>query len=311
MTHKNPYWPIQQELDRLAHEKAQRVDGDSAQIHAYAKSFQESLPTRFRSAELSDLLASIWNQKLVLYGDFHTLPACQKGALELARSILRYRRAGDFILALEAFHSEDDDAIDRFVAGKISEKYFLNSVQYYKNWGFNWRPYRALLDFARLRSFRVAGINAPRGSTMEQRDRAIAANLENLRQHNPNAIILCLIGEQHLADDHLPKRLKGCTRILTNVEHYRPRLALGCDFLRLGKDYFCQYNAPNWMKWLSYLAWQDATPRAAQASCRPPCAVITSLLLSLQTSSFLKLLNSCATSCSCRSKTSNSPASRC
>ena len=105
---------------------------------------------------------------------------------------------------------------------------------------------------------------------LQTRDKFCAALLQQFSQDYPGALIVCLIGEYHLADDHLPQQLqeisgKGsdcCLRILLNVDKYYfqnpPSHKIPTsEYLQLSTDIYCIMNSPPWIKWQSYAIWEE------------------------------------------------------
>ncbi len=71
----------------------------------------------------------------------------------------------DLAIGLEMFQRPFQKALDDYIAGRIDEITFLKRSQYFKRWGFNWRLYKPILDYAREHHIPVVALNAPKELT--------------------------------------------------------------------------------------------------------------------------------------------------
>lgn len=269
---------LQQSLYDKAYEEAHSVVVGSASraLLAYSRKFERSLPRRYQLSNLSELIEVLRSQRIVLYGDFHTLRQSQRGLLRLMRRFSERQKSRKVVLALEMFKTVEQDYLDAYMAGKLDERDFLASIDYAREWGFPWKNFRMFLDYARAAKIPVFGINTDNGGRdrLAERDVFAADKLLDLADKYKEHTIFCLIGEYHLADAHLPHCLRKAAsrrklrdlsilRILNNVDHYYFRLHQGAhinptEYLKLKSDLYCVMNSPPWMKWQSFSMWEEA-----------------------------------------------------
>ncbi len=267
---------LQQTLYEKAYQEAHSiVAGTSRTILAYSVKFQRSLPKKFRRTTQAELNEAVKKRRIVLYGDFHTLRQSQRGLLRVVRNYTERQKNNKVVIALEMFKAIDQDFIDGYLAGKIPEQQFLDSVNYANEWGFPWPNFKMILDHAKARKLPVIGINTENAGkdSLASRDRYAANCLADAAEKYPDHKIFCLIGEYHLADQHLPKALASelkrrkkkndVLRILNNVDQYyfelqkHPASHSSTDVLRMRPDFFCIMNSPPWMKWQSFSFWEE------------------------------------------------------
>ncbi len=266
---------LQQSLYEKAYKEAHSiVAGTSRAILSYSVKFEKSLPRRFVRTTQAELLDAFRRHRFVLYGDFHTLRQSQRGLLRLLRAYVEKRKSHKLVLALEMFKAIDQDFLDGYLAGRIPESEFLDAINYAGEWGFPWPNFKMILDFARARKLPVIGINTENAGrdTLAARDKFAARRLAWAAERYPDHKVVCLIGEYHLADGHLPRALaaelgrrgqKGPTlRVLNNVDQYyfdlnREPSYASTEYLRMRKDFFCVMNSPPWMKWQSFSFWEE------------------------------------------------------
>lgn len=267
---------LQQTLYDKAYQEAHSiVAGSSRTILAYSIKFQRSLPKKFRRTTVANLNEAVRKRRFVLYGDFHTLRQSQRGLLRVVRNYIERQKNNKVVIALEMFKAIDQDFIDAYLAGKIPEQQFLDSVNYANDWGFPWPNFKMILDYAKAKKLPVIGINTENAGkdSLASRDRYAAGCLADAAEKYPEHKVFCLIGEYHLADQHLPKALakelkrrkekNDVLRILNNVDHYyfelqkQPANHASTDVLRMRPDFYCIMNSPPWMKWQSFSFWEE------------------------------------------------------
>lgn len=268
-------YQLQRSLYEKAYEEAHAiVAGTSRTILSYSAKFEKSLPQKFQRTTQADMLDAVKQRRFLLYGDFHTLRQSQRGLLRLMRSYTERQRTTKVVIALEMFKAIDQDSIDAYLAGNMPEVEFLDAVSYQSEWGFPWQNFRMILDFAKARGLPVIGINTENAGrdSLLQRDKYAARCLVDAAERYPDHKVMCLIGEYHLADGHLPKALShemrrrrvngGILRVLNNIDDYyfllkKTAAHNSTEYLRLRKDFYCIMNSPPWMKWQSFSMWEE------------------------------------------------------
>jgi len=233
--------------------------------------------------ELADACAGA---SIVYVGDYHTLRASQETAAALADALLV--RGRDVVLALEMVPAAHQDALDRFMAREIGEDSFRRAIDFERAWGFPWEPYRRLLAFARLEGLRVVGINSePPESAVRLIERDFGAARVIVRETlaRPDAVVLVLDGDLHVARDHLPLivdselRRAGALRrsvvVHQNAEAIYWRLAergleRDVDVVRIAPACYCVLSATPLVKLQSYMSWEEAHEEI-DAGGRAPC----------------------------------------
>ncbi|MEW6333301.1 MAG: ChaN family lipoprotein, partial [Thermodesulfobacteriota bacterium] len=95
-------------------------------------------------------------------------------------------------LGMEMFSRSQQPALDRWVAGELSEKQFLRESRWSENWGGDFAHYRDLLNTARARRIPVIALNADRdlvatlrGKTPDQLGEGERARLPVLDMDDP------------------------------------------------------------------------------------------------------------------------------
>lgn len=251
-------------------------------LQEYERVFLREFQGDWKATSKSVLLGEVSKAKIVLGSDFHAFPQSQRTHLRILRELSPAR---EVVLALECVEARFQEWIDRFLAGRIGEKEFLERVSWDRHWGFPFENYRPLFEIARERGYQIRGINSYfRGRTREvliRRDRLAAREILRIEKEvSLGGLVYVIFGEMHLASGHLPKMLKtqsdrtrrktGVRGFIGNAEsesepliifqnserlYYQlanGRKELRTNVLKRGKRKFCVMNAPPWVPWQHY-----------------------------------------------------------
>ncbi len=251
-------------LDQVKFQVELRVGRPSLALRQYAKRLDNEFRGGWKASAEGEILRALGKARVLLSGDFHAYSQSQRAHLRILRDLVPHQR---LILALECLPAEGTEAIQGFLRGRLSEKRFLNEVQWDRNWGFPWEHYRPLLELARDRGFDVVGLNQKVGS-LARRDQQMARIIRERHESNPDALIYVVVGEWHLAQQHLPRRLRDHLApselmiLFQDVEQLYFRLAKAqtetvTEYLRGRGNRFCVMFSPPWMKWQSYLMYLE------------------------------------------------------
>ncbi|MBI2027203.1 MAG: ChaN family lipoprotein [Deltaproteobacteria bacterium] len=238
----------------------------------YKKEFRriESLSNK------KELIEQVLSSDIVYNGDFHTFEHAQRMALRILREIIHMKKK--IIFATEVVLIKHQDILNKFIAGKISEKDFLKKIDYDQTWGFDWKNFKPLFDFARKYKIQVLALNSAqargqleisKGSDIPRRDQNAAEILAQALKRYPGYLIYVLFGDLHLARNHLPTKVDRLVRpnptrtiIYQNSETvYRKLAQMGkehdIDVVKLAKGVYCVNNATPWVKLQSYIHWRE------------------------------------------------------
>lgn len=99
-------------------------------------------------------------------------------------------------IGLEMFTAENQEVLDRWVAGKISEEDF--TAFYRRNWDMPWATYRAIFIYARWQGIPLLGLNVPRETVHKVAQEGFAALTAEERKALP-AGITCNVDTAYMA----------------------------------------------------------------------------------------------------------------
>jgi hypothetical protein len=205
-----------------------RLRRSEAQLHALAgvereirindpngrRKYLQDFSHAFRSYESvidrHQLVADVRVADMVLIGDYHALPAAQRSAATLLEE---RAQPGDrpVVLGLETIFSRDQHILDEWWRREIDAEELRQRIRFDLDWGYDWAPFYELLVTAREHADAIYGLDCTPREDLRKigaRDRHAVHKLSEIRQRHPNAVIMVLFGESHLAPGHLPKVLR-------------------------------------------------------------------------------------------------------
>lgn len=231
---------------------------DPAARSPYVKAFQREFSSITAESSFDDLVIACYKADLIYIGDFHALPRSQEFAARLIREIAaRSRRT---VLAVEMVYGRHQRLLDRWMAGDMPEEEFLRRIRYRLEWGYSWSAFSEIFHAARDHGLRVYGIDSsPRNGIrhIRQRDKHMAARISEIFRERPQAKVVVVVGESHLATPHLPAAVRNAlarrnqerraVRVLQNLEgpHWE-RIATGrehVEHVQVGRNVHCVFNA--------------------------------------------------------------------
>jgi len=232
----------------------------------YIRDFHDEFIRLDGPSSFDDLIVACFKADLVCIGDYHALPASQEFAARLVGEVAD--RSREVVLCLEMVYTRSQKALDRYMRGETEEAEFLKGIRYDLDWGYDWPSFRRLFDVARERGISVFGIDCEPRSGLRyigKRDAHAAARIAEIARLRPRAKIVVLIGESHLARNHLPRKIndnlkrRGLERrgviVLQNLEEIYWQMAergLRGDVVTLGPDRFCVFNTSPIAKYEAY-----------------------------------------------------------
>jgi len=200
---------------------------------------------------------------VVLIGDYHALPMSQRwvGALFEQRT-----QPGDrpIVLGVETIFARDQHILDEWWRREIDEQELRQRIRFDLDWGYAWGPFYELLTTAREHGEAIYGLDCmPREDLRKigARDRHAAHKIAEIRQRHPNAAIMVLFGESHLAPKHLPRVLREqlpqekVLTILQNIDALYWQAAgeqREVEWVRVEDDVICVFNSTPLEKYENY-----------------------------------------------------------
>jgi len=250
---------------------------DSHNRRKYLREFNQAFRSYDSLLDSQQMQSALHSADVVLIGDYHALPAAQR----YAASLLEQRAlAGDrpVVLGVETIFARDQHILDEWWRREIDESELRQRIRFDLDWGYDWTPFHELLVTARDHAEALYGLDCmPREDLRKigARDRHAAAKIAEIRERHPNAVIVVLFGESHLAPGHLPRVLHQQmpdARVLTVLQNVDAlywkaagERADKVEAVRVKDDVLCVFNATPLEKYESYRLFLDQWSRCEES----------------------------------------------
>ncbi len=242
----------------------------------------------------SELIQSVCSVDVTFIADFHTFDQSQRTALRIIREAWHAAPDASWYIGLELIPSQFQQELDNFQSGKLPLDSFHKLISYESEWGFPWRNYLPIFDWARENRVRLIALNRPKiffpnSENLEllKRDEWAAGIItdlvEAIRPTRPKIIVI--YGELHVGTRHLPRSLHQVSKralkkplswvtIHQNEEKVfwyleKHPYELHTPVVRLRKNVFCVLSSPPWIKLQSLVSflegdveWHTSPPKA-------------------------------------------------
>ena len=253
---------------------------DPASSRKYLRDFRDAYRSYEKVLAPGDVHRAIAAAAIVLVGDYHALPNSQRSvAALLGGPELRHRPV---VLGVETIFSRDQHILDEWSRGEIDEAELRQRIRFELDWGYDWAPFYELLSAARDRGAFIYGLDCmPREDLRKigARDRHAADMIADLRRRHPDALVVVLFGESHLAPQHLPallqKRLPAepILTVLQNVDdlYWRAAGEAGdhVEAVQVRENILCVFNATPLEKYENYRLCLDRWRRDDESGGTP------------------------------------------
>lgn len=129
--------------------------------------------------------------RVIYVGETHNNVHSHRMQIEIIRDLAR-RFPGQVAIGMEMFREPQQESLDLWTAGKLSEPAFLKKSRWFENWNSNFGYYRETMTFARDNGIDVVALNPPMElqrafgmSTAEGLPPELAADLPSIDSSDP------------------------------------------------------------------------------------------------------------------------------
>ncbi len=137
---------------------AHQADAEAPAPHDGGDSIRRSVVVELNEAPgLDEMIPKLLSKQLISVGETHTNYGHHLNQLEIIRRI--YAEFPDIAIGMEMFQQPYQSQLDSFIKGDLSERQLLEESGWYKRWGYDYRLYRPVLDFAQKNHIPVVALN--------------------------------------------------------------------------------------------------------------------------------------------------------
>jgi hypothetical protein len=195
----------------------ERLQSPTPFFKRYARRYAQATNAIERRVELDEFKATLQRSHVVLVGDYHTHRSAQDTFIELCHSLLKQSK--QLIIALEFVEARHQKILDAFLKNKITEKSFLNRIGHPYSGAYSvWPHFRPIFQLAKDHNIKVIAIDSRSSKPDSLRRRDVKAAQLMGREISDGAVVLCLVGQYHIAPAHLPREIRrahGPARVLS------------------------------------------------------------------------------------------------
>lgn len=113
-----------------------------------------------RTLSFEDLITRLRRADVVFLGEVHDNAEHHLIQTQVLQALMS--TPGRYALGVEFLQRPHQQLLDQYVKGALSEKAFLDRLNWKQAWGFDYHLYRPLMQLAREKAARIVGLNAPR-----------------------------------------------------------------------------------------------------------------------------------------------------
>ena len=106
----------------------------------------------------AQLASKLQKYDVVFFGEYHDQSEIHQYELELLKAMYKAKGA-KLALSMEMFEADNQDKLDKFLAGALSEEDFLATARPWPNYRMDYAP---LVNFAKEKKMPVVAANVPR-----------------------------------------------------------------------------------------------------------------------------------------------------
>ncbi len=235
----------------------------SDELLSYQKTQKKYASREFFHSDLDELFRSFDNSRVIFVGDFHTFDQYSRNLERLLRQL--FQKNEKWALGVEFVHQDFQYFINEYLDHTITEREFLEEIQYHDSWRFPWAQYGNLFTQCRKEKRKILALNSE-GNLIE-RDRMAAKKVAQFLNDNPEDKVIIFFGELHIFPNRLPQFIREqmandipMTIIHQNLDEiYWKLIHLGekrfGQVLKFNDEEFCLQTSPPWIKYESMIYW--------------------------------------------------------
>lgn len=113
-----------------------------------------------RVISFDQMIGEMAKARFVYVGESHDSMPMHQIQARIAEAL--YAQDHDLAIGLEMFDVTNQEILNKWSAGILTEREFLNGAPWYETWNFNYRYYKTIFDLAKSGKIPVYALNVPR-----------------------------------------------------------------------------------------------------------------------------------------------------
>ena len=105
------------------------------------------------------ILKQLQAAKIVYLGETHDSESDHQQQLAIIQALFKHKP--QIAIGMEMFQSQMQPVLDRYLAGKITATELQQQTEFDRTWGYPWKYYAPILEFAKVNRLPVIALNTP------------------------------------------------------------------------------------------------------------------------------------------------------
>lgn len=239
--------------------------GHGRELKKYYQEHERNQKRSYKVSSTQKLIKQLHKSQFAFIADFHTFEHNCKNLIRIMGKLLEKIHHSELILGLELIQFEHQKYLDAYLSGDITEREFIELINYKETWRFPWIHYQEVLSFLKKNKIRALALNSE--GTLIQRDQLAAELIVESSLLHPTALHLVFFGELHVSESKLPKivnKLYAGECSYTIIHQNLDTLYWNME-TKLRKNAVIEFNghefslqtSPPWIKYESMVYWYE------------------------------------------------------
>ena len=121
--------------------------------------YSPSALTVAMTASQAEILQQLVTAQVIYLGETHDQEADHQAQLMIIEKL--YEHQPQLAIGLEMFQRPFQQFLDQYVAGELTESELKKQTEYQQRWGFPWKYYAQILQFAQAKHLKLLALNTP------------------------------------------------------------------------------------------------------------------------------------------------------
>ena len=110
-----------------------------------------------KMSRLQDIIKTLTTRQAIYIGESHQQYSHHIAQLDIIKAL--HKQHPDIAIGMEMFQQPFQQHLDAFIQGKITAREMLRRTEYFSRWGYDYRLYQPILEFARANKIPVIALN--------------------------------------------------------------------------------------------------------------------------------------------------------
>ncbi len=149
---------------------------------SYAQTFTVTTPTQ-QKLNPQTVLKQLQRSRVIYLGETHDSAEDHRAQLEIIRSL--HQQNPKIAIGMEMFQRPFQSGLDSYLAGAATDSMLREFTEFDKRWGFPWKFYFPIIDFAKQNQLPVVALNTPSEVTQKVARQGLSSLTEAEKRYIP------------------------------------------------------------------------------------------------------------------------------